>query len=283
MRLTLFIRRQKIISKNSLYIYFFISSFLLFTSQEAISDDKTTIKTSYGISTDLEDDLRPRIYDHKISISGNYDYLGFELFASTAISYKTVGSTLVRNSQKRNGVSWDSATFGMTTKLPFKSINTKRNELAIESSITLPISDEARYFGYYSLPAVGLSLTSNFFNKQLLLINSGDVTYYHAKYSYIQTIDEEMPLADLSYNVTAIYSPVSNIKFSYSAGFTKTIYKKNSKPIKFQNRYSITYSLDNFSMAGSYTNCTTLDKEAISLWYIEKDRKMASLRLSYAF
>lgn len=237
----------------------------------------------YGVSTDLAEELQPRLLEHSMDASISYEWKNVvSLSTGLGYSFVTVGKSFSRYPED-SGLSYGSISASRELKKePWHFLGAEHTP-SMGLSVHLPLSETAQIEGYQGNAGLSLSMGSKFFDGLFSLSNGVSYSRTWSRFDFSPTTFE--PNVESSYGYKAGIGFKIIGKLSAGAGFSmkRSVFTDGFKNLSFGNSQSLSYSIGKLSMSVSHSNGGHTDKEKVQLWFVDKYRRLVSFDLGMSF
>ena len=236
----------------------------------------------YMATTDLADELEPRVFEHSLEATLGYDLgKGFSVFGVGTLYYQSVGrSILVEDSE--NPIYWE-ALFGVAKKFELGRALGAEHGLKLTAKNSLPVSDDNRYEAVRSIPGAGVALSSAFFDSRVTLVNS--LSYHYIVHTYyfspvsgnVNTRDGTFYLGSVAVNIWG------GLSGTVGTGVKLSRKVDGSNDYAYNNFQTLAYSFGELGLSVTHENGGFTREGDVSLWYVDQYRRIVSGSVSYSF
>ncbi len=234
--------------------------------------------TQYSFSSDLLDEVEPRRYTHQLSLNMLYDMSSrWRLGALASVDYFSLENQIVETQKGYGGSQFNSTFF--TTYVLNTPFFTSHN---VGLSYTLPLDDESRYEGYQGVPAVSTTFIKKVWPKYLNFIQTFRGSYL------INTFEGSaagQPNRDYAVGSSSILSFSIATGWSLLAGFGVrwSHLTDNNTDYAYNNFQTLSYNYKKLSFFLTHSNGGFTEDGKVSLWFIDRHRKLVDVGVSYDF
>lgn len=268
-----------------------LSVFLLFITSAALAQTKVKQQTQmqiqavpqdppflfdYVANTDFLDKMSPRVYQHYLSLQYTYR---FDSNLSVGVGAQATFTSLDRQiveTQRGFAEFLPSGNFDAVYTLApgyFSSF--------VRGGVVLPMDQYSRYEGYRAITYLALALNKSI-HPRISIAN-----LFSARYLFNQ-IDKNSdgipnPTYSGSLNPRINMILMENLILSVGFGFKWAHLTNGGSDYAYFNKETLIYQWDSVSFFVSYQNGGYTEDGTVYLWFIDRNRQMASAGVSYAF
>lgn len=232
----------------------------------------------YSLSSDLLDETEPRRYTHQLSINTLYDMSPqWRLGMLASVDYFSLNNEIVETQTGYGGAQFNSNFF--TTyrlKTPWLTAHN------VGFSYTLPLDDESRFEGYKGVPAVSTTLIKNLWPKYVNFIQTFRASYL------INTFDKNargQPNRDHAVGSSSIlgFNLTPNLSLLAGFGIRWSHLTDGNSDYAYNNFQTLSYTYKSVSAFITHSNGGFTEDGKVSLWFIDRYRKLIDVGVSYDF
>lgn len=247
---------------------------------QAESNRQIPISLQYLTFSDFADNRNPRAYTHSFTAGAEYG-LGsnFSISAELGLRAETIGGQIEKGAEQTyDEVISPSTEFAISYDRHFLTNHSFGADLHGE-----PLWDQAsRLEGYKGVIGADGRAILRFWDRRYAMGLNLDLS------SLINTYPDRAdnsPNPDYFYTMKWSHSFAiwSSLKFSYTFGAKVTRYLDGFIGYSYSEKYGLAYSWQRLTVAGIYTNGGFTDDGEVSLWFVDKYRRIGMLVVSYAF
>lgn len=247
------------------------------------SEKLFSFSLAYGVNSDLADQLRPRIFNHTLNGSGSYNVRDwFQVTAGVGAFFTTLGSS-VSKYKEDSGIS--SVSLGLSRSLS-QDLGTflgAKHSASIAVSGGLPLTEESQIEGYLGNIGAGPVLSSSFFDGILNVTNVLSYSQIFNRYEFSPFDGTAIPTSNYSYTLGAGVKLIWNLKVGASFGVRRSRYTDGFTDFSYNNTQSLSWAAGAWSAALTHTNGGYTDDGEVSLWYVDRYRRLVSGTIGYSF
>lgn len=234
----------------------------------------------YGLSSDFASDRSPRAYENILIGDVSYRmnrYWSAGVTASTR--FITLDGQIPKDKEQDHTETLEP---GASAELMYSRSFMQMHSYSFALHGEPLFAKDSRLEGHRGLVGVGGALSFGFFAKKYTMTHALDATSLINTYS---TNSSGVANPDYFYTYKFINSLrfAQTYKISYTFGAKVTRYLDEFIGYSYSNSVSLSKAWENFAMSLSYDNGGFTDEGYISLWYIDDNRRVMRLMMSYAF
>lgn len=251
---------QKIVDKRSLEIH-------------QRKEPKWGFLANYRVSSDLQDRQSSKVLAHELAVGVRYRLLD-NLYAQTAVSanYDSEGSEVLVDGQHAEAYLGD-ISIGISSRV--EQIN-----WSIDNEF--PTSPYSRAEGYNSVTQGSVSYSYRFFDRFHLA--PGLLGYYiWNRYEKSPTTLTTNKMGSLRVHLLLSMKIWQGFSFRVGGGLQTTRYTDGTNEAAARNSIGFGYAWKNLTAGLDFSNGTYADREETQLWFVDKYRRIVSLRLALSF
>lgn len=252
------------------------------TAQGSAVPSPLNMQLSYEIETDLADELEPRIYEHQFSLTGKYDLgRGFSVLGKADFFYQSLGRSVVVEDSD-DSMYWDfEAAVAKQWELGRALGGKHTGKVALRN--IFPVSESNRYEGIRAIPGASAALVSDYFDSAVSVVNS--VTYRYTVHTYLYSpVSGKLNSKDsLAYLLSGTVNIIGGLSATVGTGVKFARKHDDSVDYAYNNFQTLAYSFGDLSLSLTHENGGFTREGNISLWYIDRYRRLVSGAVSYAF
>lgn len=250
---------------------------------------ETSGDLSYRLLTDFSEQTDPRSYRHVLAAGVSLDFKDslnskslFTVNLGASGLWQSVGSSVDAN---HNVLQFGDVDASIEhASLLGEAMGAKhawRNSLGIN----VPTSSDSQFEGIKAIPYFSSDILSRFGQRGMFSVRNAVSALYAAntfKYSPVSNrINSDLSLA---YALAFSARLFDRLTFTATGSLKNTHYLDNTNTVSFSNTQSLNLALTRALRAGvSYTNGShTLDRD-VSLWHIDRYRRVVAFTMGYGF
>jgi hypothetical protein len=233
---------------------------------------------SYGVSTDLADDLDPRLYYQGVTANLNRK-LGLALVLSlgVAANFTTVDGQI----DKRQEDSAADAT-GATPTLNLSYRPSERGPWFGGVSGSLLMDKASRLEGYVGLLSINGGAKWGFWRDRLVTIHTLAVSELMNTYEYSSSGSPNQATS-VNYSWANAFNFSEHFALGATFSFKQTRYMDGFWDYSYATFLSASMTFNQWSTALGTTNGGHTDDGRVALWYVDRFRRIVSWSLCYSF
>ena len=236
----------------------------------------------YMASTDLAEELKPRLYRHDVSAYVGYDFKDIvSLNVGTNYYFKTVGGSYSKFRE-------DSGISSVSPRLSrpiFENLEFLGGKHTISGLVIgdIATNEDSRIEGYYGAVLAGPTMVSRYLGEILRLRTRLTYGFIFNRYEFSPTTFD--PSAKNSYgaDISTSVKIVAGLRAGIGVGTRRTIYSDGFDDFTFKNTQSLSYSWNAFTVSAIHTNGGYTDDGRAELWYVDRYRRIFSGTLADDF
>lgn len=246
------------------------------TQLQPIAQDPSVI-LDYMATTDLLDKASPRLYNHYAAAQYTHSFnekwsVGLGLQAT----YTSLNNKIVETER------------GFAEVLPSGNFDVVYNfqpgfiSSFLRAGAIIPVDEYSRYEGYRAIPYVGFALSKPILSNRVSLNHLTNLRYL------VNEVDKSSSgIANPTYSISLLprmnVTLIENLFLSVGFGFKWTRLADGNSDYSYFNKQSLIYQWNSTSLILSHMNGGFTEDGNVYLWFIDRNRKMISAGVSYAF
>lgn len=237
----------------------------------------------YSVTTDFADELKPRLFTHRITPSVGYEIKDwFNVGVETTYFFKSVGNAVSRYPED-SGLSSVTPSISRGNLLKLPNVLGGEHDLSAAVFGDIPFSEEARIEGYYGAVGAGPRLRSKFWDGILTITNRVNYNFIFNRYSFSPVSFD--PSAEGSYGYTLGLSVkiIGGLRAGVGFGARRTRYVDGFHDFSYQNTQTLSFAWKGWSASIEHKNGGYTDDEKVELWYVDRYRRLVTGTIGYAF
>jgi hypothetical protein len=236
------------------------------------------VTAQYALSTDLQDPVEPRRYEHDISLNTTYNWsprlrLGF----LADLSYFSLDNQIVET-QRGYGRAQPSANFFSTYRLSTPYFNNHN----VGAAYFLPLDEYSRLEGYNGVAGLGTTFVKTIFGPKLSLIQG-----FRASYVFNSFDKNAAGTPNRTYSVSMSplinWSITSNISLLLGFGIRYGAFTDGNNDYAYNNSQTLSFGYKKMAFFLRRTNGGYTEDGQVYLWFIDKYRNLVDAGVSYDF
>lgn len=239
------------------------------------------VELEYMATTDLADEVRPRIFRHDVMATASYDVKDwFTTGVEVDYFFKTVGGAYSRY-REDSGVY--SVTPFVTKKVyEFKGLGGNHKIIGMLHG-DIPTNEEARIEGYTGSVGAMPMLISTYFDGLISIKNRLMYNHLFNRYSYNPTTFEPASTDSYGYDIGSSVRVIGGLRAGVGFGLRRTRYADRFHDFSYKNTQTLSYAWSSWSFAVKHTNGGYTEDGHVELWYRDQYRRMFSGIIGYEF
>jgi hypothetical protein len=240
-------------------------------------------QVGYAIRTDLADQIKPRLYQHSLSLSYGMEYAPSRVSLTGVLSagYESAGEQnseiLVNENDSELFVNDFSLALQKSVSGPWKS------NFSFTLGNEFPTSAEAKREGYGSVTSLDAGWSLPIVPKKFSLSVGTGVHYIWNSYEYSPATGDLNPQGGWTGALGVSWTIWKGWSVSGSAGSRLTRYLDGTSDVTYRNSIGTGYNFGRFAVTLSTSNGTYLDKEDAYIWFLDEYRRTLSLSTRFTF
>jgi hypothetical protein len=240
-------------------------------------------QVSYGIRTDLADQVKPRLYQHDFSLSYGFEHQPTRISVSAIASagYESAGEqrSEVLLDENDTELFMNDITLALqkTWALEWKST------LSLTLGNEFPTSPESKREGYGSVTSLGVDWNVPLVPKKISVSLGGEVYYIWNSYEYSPATGDLNKQGGARATAGVRWTIWKGWYVRASAGSQQSRYLDGTSDVTYRNSIGTGYNFGRLSLSLSTSNGTYLDREEAYIWFVDEYRRTLALGASYSF
>lgn len=255
-------------------------------SPQALRDDQQLVKqqqpekskwgylVSYRLASDLQEQRSSKTLMHEIVAGISYRLArDLEFSASLSGNYDSEGSEVLVDGQHTESYMGD-VSLGLSSRI---------DQFSWSVANEFPTSPYSRAEGYNSVTQGSISYGFNFFERRFSVVPGLLGYYIWNKYETSPTTLTTNKMG--SVRATLLFSAKiwRGLSARTMVGVQSTRYADGSSDVAARNSIGLANTWKNLTMSIDFSNGTYADREETQIWFVDKYRRIVSLRLVMSF